>query len=65
MLLDDAPALANPMEYKKMLYDAFWLGEMPGKPNKDGTVTKPVPKAVLAELEAERARIKALQEAEG
>jgi hypothetical protein len=61
-LFDDAPALANPSEYRSMMYEAFWNGNMPKpKANGDGAVSKPVPRSALAELEAERARIKELQ----
>jgi hypothetical protein len=68
-LFDDAPMLANPGEYRTMMYEAFWEGKMP-KPPKPGQSEKakprsagPIPRSVKAEFEAERERILALQAA--
>jgi hypothetical protein len=69
-LMDIAPMLANPSEYRTMMYEAFWEGKEP-KPRKPGQGEKPAtprssgppPRSAMAELEAERRRILALQAA--
>jgi hypothetical protein len=72
-ILDDAPLLASPSEYRTMMYEAFWEGKTP-KPRpqpkgKRGEKAPPqVPRAsrgpsrsAIAELQAEAARIQAMQ----
>jgi hypothetical protein len=68
-ILDDAPMLASPSEYRTMMYKAFWKGEMPkARPQKGQKGAAPMPKAssgpsrsALAELQAEAQRIQAMQ----
>lgn len=76
-VLDDAPLLANPSEYRTMMYEAFWEGKQPksrpqsgqrGKRGSTGPPSPPAPsrgpsKAALRELQAEAQRIQAMQAA--
>lgn len=76
-LLEEAPMMSNPFEYREMMYDAFWLGKQPkprkdppkGRTGKHGERTPPPrpsrgpSKAALNALAAEQARIQALQAA--
>lgn len=71
-IFDESPALANPGEFRRMMYEAFWEGKAPTPPPKSGrsgarsgpqeppTPSSP-PRHAINALEAERKRILAIQ----
>lgn len=75
-LIGDAPMLANPGEYRTMMYQAFWEGKAPkpvkpaprgrggrSSPPEPPRPSRAPPRHVIAELQAEAARIQELQAA--
>ena len=73
-LLDDIPMMANPVEYRTMMYEAFWEGKSPRPKapthsrSKGGASTPPPmpqasgpPRHAVAALEREMEMIRAIQ----